>query len=137
MKQDPIFDLFKEKRNYVLKEGPANIRKDINAEFTEQVGLSEFFRVKVIRGSPWYRRRPKVIWEDIRASIKEPLREWNWKREMRRKAKRKVPSTPAKISDGYYFDDPAWDGRDVFGVFEEFMSKLEVIVSEAETNFSM
>lgn len=137
MKQDPLFNLFREKRNYILKVGSTNIRKLISVELTEQIGVSDFVAVKVVRGSPWYRRSPKTIWQDICASVKEPLRAWNWKRKMRMKVKRKTPPTLAKVSESYYLDDPAWGGRDAFDLFEEYVSKLEAIVSESETNFSM
>jgi len=136
MRKDPIFNLFVEKRNYILKEGTAVVHKTIKVEITETIGVSEFFTCKVKRGQPWYRRPPKMLWEDIRAAIREPLREWLWKRKRRQEAKLKITSTQAKVSGGHYFDDPAWSGREVFALFEEYLGKLELIVDEAERTFS-
>jgi len=134
MRQDPVFSLFVDKRNYVLKEGSAGIHKTINVEITETLQLSAFATCKVIRGRPWYRRSPKIIWEDLRAAIREPIREWDWKRRMRRKAKRK-PASTQKISEGFYFENPEWETRELFDLFKEYLDKLEQIVVEAGVKF--
>jgi len=136
MRQEPLFKLFLEKRNYVLKQGSAGIHKVINLEAAETITLSEFARIRVIRGRPWYQRTLKILWEDFRASIREPIREWMWKRKMRRKPKRKRPPSSVKISEGYYFDDPAWENREIFDLLREYLDKLEQIVAEAEKTFS-
>lgn len=136
MRQDPLFKLFLEKRNYILKQGTTGIHKSINVEATATVGISDFLTCKVKRGRPWYRRSTKILWEDFRARIREPIREWMWKRKMRRKATQKKPSSTVKVSEGYYFDDPAWENREIFDLFNEYLNKLELIVSEAEIKFS-
>jgi len=136
MRQDPLFSLFVDKRNYVLKEGSAGIRKTVNVEISLTSGVSDFVTCKVIRGRPWYRRSLKILWKDFRASIREPIREWMWKREMRRKAKRKKPASTVKVSEGFYFDDPDWGKREIFDLFREYLDKLEQIVAEAEKTFS-
>ena len=135
MRQNPLSSLFVERRNYVLKEGSAGIRKNINVEICATIGMSAFATCKVTRARPWYRRSPKIIWEDIRASIEEPVREWNWKRKMRRNAKRKKQPSAAKVTEGFYFDDPVWNNRDIFDLFNEYLGQLELIVAEAERMF--
>lgn len=137
MRQDPLFKYFVEKRNYVLKEGSAGIYKSINMEIALTIGISDFVTsCKVIRGRPWYRRSPKILWQDYKASIREPIRQWMWKRNMRNRAKRKRAHSTVKVSEGYYFDDPAWESREIFDLFGEYLDKLEQIVSEAEKTFS-
>jgi hypothetical protein len=136
MRQAPLFKLFLEKRNYVLKQGGAGIHKAINVEITDTLTLSEFVSVKITRGRPWYRRSVKILWEDLRAAIREAIREWIWKQRMKRKAKRKKPPTSSKISEGFYFDDSDWNKRELFDLFEEYLGKLEQIVVEAEKEFS-
>ena len=135
MKQNPLFGLFVEKRNYILKEGTSEVHKSINIEITEIISISDFVTCKVVRGRPWYRRSPKIIWEDMVSSVREPVREWRWKREMRKKSRRKAPASGSRVTESYFLDDPDWNGKDIFDLFDEYLGKLKSIVAEAESTF--
>lgn len=135
MKKDPLFSFFRDRRNYILKEGSAGVHKGISLNITEHAGISEFFEIKVTRGRPWYRRSPKILWEDLRAAIKRPIRRWIWTWKNRRQHKKSQKETQVEASEGFYFDDPMWKDRKVCDLLQEYVNKLDWIVSEAEIKF--
>lgn len=136
MREDPLFKFFVGKRNYILKQGSVGISKTIKLRVSEKISLSESVNVKVKKGRPWYRRKPHILWQDFKASIIEPIREWNIKRNIRRKAKTKKSPSRVNVSESFYFADSQWEDRDVFDLVREYLEKLEPIVVEAEDVFS-
>ena len=135
MKNDPIFRFFKDKRNYVLKEGPVGVYKAVSVVIEETVSVSASVEVKVIRGKPWYRRSPKILWEDLRAAIMRPI--CRWFKQCKTKWRRLQPHKRSKVevTEGFFFDDPKWRDRPALGLLQEYLDKLESIVVEAEDRF--
>jgi hypothetical protein len=74
LKADPISTFFLNTRNFIFKEGPVTVRKVVNMSFQGTIALSGTVSVKVIGSKPWYRRSPKIIWQDFRAPILQPQR---------------------------------------------------------------
>lgn len=135
IKNDPIFRFFKDKRNYVLHEGPAGVHKVVSVVIEEHLSLSDSVEVKVIRGKPWYRRRPKILWEDLRATIMRPI--CRWFKQCKTKWRRLKPQKRSKVevTEAFFFDDPEWRVRPALDLLQEYLDKLELIVVEAEDRF--
>ena len=135
MKKDPIFAFFRDKRNYVLKEGSAGVHKVVSVAIEEKIGLSDFVEINVIRGHPWYRRSPKILWEDLRAAIMKSIRRWLWQRETKRQNLRLQRQSKVDVTEGFFFNDPKWKDRPACDLLQEYLNKLEQIIAEAETRF--
>ena len=137
MREGPIFPFFRDKRNYILKEGSVRVQTVTSIHIQDTMAMSDFCEVKVIRGKPWYRRSLRILWADFRDNISQQYKRWKWKRDMKRRQKReKDRFKVVEVKEGYYFDDPTWKGRDVFDIFEEYLIKIEKIVDEAEKKFA-
>ena len=141
MKEDPIFEFFLKKRNYVLKEGSAGVYRVVHLTGKAKIGFSSFAELNVIRGQPWYHQRMKILWEDLRATITKPIRRWLWEckiklknLQLQRHSKVRVTKTVITTED-FFFDDPKWKDRPACGLLQEYLNKLGQIVDEAETRF--
>jgi hypothetical protein len=136
MKKDPIFAFFRDKRNYVLKEGSADVHKVVSVSIEEHVALSDSVEIKIIRGQPWYRRSPKILWEDLRAAIMKPIRRWLWQRKTKRQhlQLQRRPKV-VEVTESFLFDDPKWKDCPASDFLQEYLNKLEQIVAEAEIRF--
>lgn len=112
MKKDPIFNFFLKRRNYILKEGTAGVYRLVPITAKAKIGFSSFAELNVIRGQLWYRRSPKILWEDLRATITKPIRRWLWQCKIKLKNLQlqrhsKVRATKTVITaEGFFFDDP-------------------------------
>lgn len=135
MKKDPIFCFFLDKRNYILKEGSAGVHKVVSVAIEEHVGFSDFIEIKVIRGQPWYRRSPKILWEDFRVAIMKPIHRWLWQWETKRRHLQLQKHSKVEVTEGFFFDDPKWRDRPACDLIQEYLDKLEQIIAEAETRF--
>jgi len=142
MKKDPIFDFFVIKRNIVLKEGPVEVFRVVRFAGNGKIRFSSFAEINIIRGQPWYRRSPKIIWEDLRMVTIKPISRWLWQYKTKRKniqiqkqSKTKVTKTEIN-GDDFFFNDPKWKSRPVFDLLHEYLNKLEQIIVEAEIKFS-
>ena len=136
MTSDPLFEFFKERRNYILKEGPVPVQKTITVVVTESITLSDFVEARVKRAKPWYRRSPKIWWEDIKAAIVGPLRRWQFERQLSRKRKQRQRPTRSEIQERLHFEEPEWRNRAATDVLQEYLLKLECLVGEAESRFA-
>lgn len=135
MKKNPIFAFFRDKRNYVLKEGSAGVHKVVSVAIEEKIGFSDFAEIRVIRGQPWYRRSPKILWGDFRAAIMKPIRRWLWQRETKRQNLQLQRQSKVEVTEGFFFDDPKWKDRPACDLLQEYLNELEQIITEAETRF--
>jgi hypothetical protein len=135
---DPRFQYLVQTRNLILKEGPAPTRRtlQITAHFAMAPELmADTF---VIRGRPWYRRSPRILYADTLEKLLDPARRWKQKRDAmrRRKAAQRGQATSASsVTDGFYFDEPALAEVRVTEVVREYLDELAIIVGEAETRF--
>jgi hypothetical protein len=134
-------------RNFVLKEGPLELSRTltVSVESALLVILSERAEVKIIRGQPWYKRSPKILWEDAREAVVRPFRRWKSRREERRRieAKRRAiqqaeadraSRTPPPHAVVHFAHEPFRD-RAAVDVVGEYLDDMERLVAEAETRF--
>jgi len=141
MNEDPIFDFFLNMRNYILKEGTAGVYRIVRVSGKAKIGFSSFAELNVIRGQLWYRRSPKILWEDLRVIITKPIRRWLWKCKIKLKnlqlqRQSRVKMTKTKITEKeFFFSNPKWKDRPACDLLKEYLNKLEQIVAEAETRF--
>lgn len=124
-------------RNLAVHQGPVKTRRVAHASISSTLQLHSTVTVKVIRGSPWYRRSPKTLAEDILRPLRERLRLW---RDTRR---RKAVAQPARSSlttaevssDVLYFDYEEWKTTPAAEIIATHLNVLEELVSEAEAKF--
>lgn len=135
MKNDPIFRFFKDKRNYVLKEGPVGVYKAVSVVIEETLSVSASVEVKVIRGKPWYRQSPKILWEDLRAAIMGPICRWFKKYKTKWQRPKSQKRSTVEVTEAFFFDDPKWRDRSALNLLREYLDKLELIVVEVEDRF--
>jgi hypothetical protein len=114
MGNDPICKFFLDQRNFILKEGP-------------------------IQGTPWYRRRLSIIWEDVRGWILQHFHKWKQVRQIARRHARQQQESGTQSNKGsarYYFDNPEWESRPALDLINEYLNKLEAVVIDAEAQFA-
>lgn len=135
MASDPVFGFFKDKRNYILKEGPIPVPKTAAVAVTGTITFSSFVEARVTRAKPWYRRRPKIWLEDVRTAIVRPVRRWQYERRLAKKRKQHQQPTPTEVHERLHFEEPEWRDRAATDVLREYLLKLERLVAEAESRF--
>jgi hypothetical protein len=135
MKKDPIFYFFLNKRNHILKVGSAGVYKLTPLTDEGKIEFSGLVKTKVIRIQPWYHRRLKILWEDLRAIIIKPIHGWLWYCMTKRKNLQFEKQSKVGVSENFFFDNPEWKNRPACDILQEYINKLEQIVAEAETRF--
>jgi hypothetical protein len=137
LKNDPLAQFFLESRNFILKQGPAGVKRVIGAEMHDTINIACTVDVKVIRGQPWYRRKPSILWSDL----KTPLVLWinRTRQRWKRKRTRDMPRQEAvsTITEEYFFMDEKWANRPALELLHTWLNKLEIIVTDAEQRFSV
>jgi hypothetical protein len=136
MRHDPVCSFFLKRRNFILKEGPVSLHKAASVTIRESLMLSGSVEVKVIRGKPWYRRSPKILWGDLRVIIMKPILRWLKKRETKRRRLDSQEKPKVETTEDFVFDDPKWRDHPALDILSEYLGKLKLIVNEAETRFS-
>ena len=140
MQNDHLLDYFNERRTYIVHKGAISIGRHISLSASAHVFFSGQAEIKVIRGKPWYRRSPKIIWEDIRRTLIRPIRksinQWHQRQELARKRADALKQSRTVVTDDdYYFNHTIWGKRPAFELVSEYLDKLELIVVDAETHF--
>ena len=136
LKNDLLSQFFLQSRNFILKQGPAGVKRVIAVEMHESINVSCTVDVKVIRGQPWYRRKPSILWSDF----KTPLVLWinrmrqRWRRKRTRVAPRQDAET--RITEDFFFMDEKWGDRPALELLHEWLNKLEIIVRDAEQTYA-
>ena len=136
MANDPLLKFFKDKRNYILKEGPITIQKTVAIAITETIAVSAFVEARVIRGNPWFRRSPGIWLEDSRAAIGRLASRWRQKRQLARRRKQSQRATPTRAQERLHFEEPEWRERGATELLREYFAKLERLVENAEARFA-
>lgn len=136
MREDPLCVFFLEKRNFILKEGPVPIRKTITVTITEAIAVSSSFSARVIRGKPWYRRRPGILVQDLLRPIREAWSELKVRQRRRRRRRALEDASQSEAQEYLHFDDSDWKERPALDVLNEYLEKLEPVVDEAEEKFA-
>ena len=89
----------------------------------------------LVRGQRWYRRRPRILWDDVGA----PLVRWfiarvrNIYSLVQPKPRRSDASS--SVVERYRFDGEGLTDLSAFEALEEYFALQEAIVSEAEVKF--
>jgi hypothetical protein len=135
LRNDPVAKFFLETRNVILKQGPIAVPKETNIAIHESVLLSDCVQVKVIRGVPWYRRSPKVLWEDFGAPALTRLSVCLRRLLSAVRPKRRANGSTSVIVDRYRFDTDDLKDRSAFEALDEYLAVMERIVSDAEKVF--
>jgi hypothetical protein len=150
LRSDPLCQPFLELRDFVIHEESAPIRKVITA--TVEAGILTFVEVvdvKVVRGTPWYFRRPYILWHDLRAAIV-----WTIKRVRKRFARRPRPRQPASsVTESLHFMDApvrrqrhghapikleqSFKEKPALDVVSHWLDCVEHIVLDAESQFGV
>ena len=127
-----------EQRNYLLKEGPLQARRIVSVTGTASITITASASIRVIRGAPWYRRSPKILWEDATRPFRESLRRVAERHRQRAAAlerrKRQVQAaSPPK--DEMYFVGEEWSHKPALEIVSDHLALLESIVDEASLQF--
>jgi hypothetical protein len=140
LRADPTAKYFLEKRNYVLKVGRVGLRHNVSVSMDAILLVSGQVAVKVIRGRPWYRRSPQILWQDATY----PFRVWLGQRRDRRlqrqreleRQKEQARKENASTRSVSFVDAPATAGSAIEHL-ASYIDTLEILVSEAESRFGM
>jgi hypothetical protein len=138
--QDPTYRLLVDARSYILKEQPAGLSRTIDVAAGDAlVAMESYLEMRVIRGRPWYRRSPRILWQDTRAALLRPLQRWRW--EVGRRARAQLFQWRQRRRQGqvvvgpprYYLTQPAGPtDRDVLDSVGEYLGMLERLIEDAE-----
>ncbi len=135
MQVDPLLVFLKEARNLALKRGPIEIRRMVLINVGDVVVAAGSLDIQIIRSGPWYRRGPSILWSDLSYAAKRRLaRAW---RRIRRlaPAKQSVRVVRPRIEQIFHFTDPEWSQRPATDLVNEYLDKLEPVLSEARARF--
>ena len=143
MEQNDLHRFFLDARNLVLKEGPVPLARSItvHVESALAVVASSTVEVTVVRGAPWYRRHPRILWEDLKWHLLRPYRRWKTNRDEARRvaaARRQAQETTERgPSDTVivHFVDPAFHNRAAVDLVRDYLNSMKQLVNEAEAKF--
>lgn len=125
-----------EQRNYVLKEGPVPTHRVLEMTMTASIHLSGSATVKVIRGAPWYRRSPRILFKDAIYPLRNRLHSYRQRRtEFKARARLQPPQSSGVTRDAIYFSETEWRSTPAIDLVRRQLGELEDIVSEAERRF--
>ena len=130
---EPLFGFFRDRRNYILKEGRLGVRRTVHVTVREYLHISGSVKVRVKRGKPWYRRSPKILLQDALYPVREAVANWQRKRQSRARVVTK--EEPVDIRESWHFDDDGWTDTPAFDLATDYLDRLEAIVSGAEVRF--
>jgi hypothetical protein len=130
----PLFIFLNDRRQWIVHRAA----EKVNLTFNVSVVMSASARVVcdaiVIRGQPWYRRSPKILWRD-----------WMDSRAARRRLEEPVKDPPTQPQPGpepqtqpeqiFYFADPDWKSKPARLLVAEYIDLMEQVVAAAESRF--
>ncbi len=130
----PLFIFLSDRRHWIVHRA----EEKVNLAFNVSVVMSASVRVvcdaTVIRGQPWYRRSPKILWRD-----------WMDSRATRRRLEEPVKDLPTPSQPGpesqtqseqiFYFADPGWKSKPARVLVAEYIDLTEQVVDAAERRF--
>ncbi len=125
-----------EQRNYLLKEGPIATHRVIAMTVTASVHVSGSATVTVVRGAPWYRRSPRILWGDAIYPLRERFHLFRAKRNQaiaRKLQEQEFRSDTTR--DHIYFSHDEWKSEPAIELVRRLLAELEVIVVQAELKF--
>jgi hypothetical protein len=102
--------------------------------------VSGHLEARVIRAQPWYRRSPRIWWQDARSAVLRPIFRWHRWREAAASSlsamRRRFERPPRLTVNEYFLDDPEGLNCSAVVLVAEYLDRLEAIVSEAENSFA-
>ena len=149
IKADVLLEHFRDLRNTEIHARRVPLSRHVSVSLNAVLTTSAYGEARVIRGQPWYRRSPGILWEDARATVLRPLRRWRyrlsrWAWRQRASIGERVERIrarfrkPAKVSVmEFFFDDPEGLSRPAVVLIDAYLSRWEAIVVEAETKFPL
>jgi hypothetical protein len=142
-KQDEMCDsdlmrFFHEKRTLIIHVGPGTVQKQVEVELHAEMGLGgDLVVARVIRAKPLYRRRPRILWQDLTWPVRQRFHQWRQRQAARERRKRSRHQYPKdEVRETLYFDDPKWRDQPAPDMLDEYLDRLAAIVAEAEKLFS-
>jgi len=130
LKGDPLARFLLERRNFVLKEGIAEIRKHVHVGIHETIYISDSVKVKIIRGS--LKSQLRHLFQDLMYPLNEKLVEIKRQCERRHRQQTEKQST---ITEAYYFTEQEWSNKPATELLKTQFDTLESIVNEASAKF--
>lgn len=134
--EDHLARFFLETRNYILKEGPPALIQLATVQLQGSIEPEGSLTVRALRGRPWYKRSPRIWWQDLRQRAPD------WIARPRMRPQRKVleqlsrmREVPGTATAHYQFLDEEWAGRDAAALLEDNLDTLESVTLEAEARF--
>jgi hypothetical protein len=135
LRNDPVAKFFLETRNVILKQGPISVPKETNIAIHDSILLSDCVQVKVVRGVPWYRRNPKILWEDFGAPALTRLSLCSRRLLSAIRPRRRADGSTSVIFERYRFDTDDLKDKSAFEALDEYLAVMERIVSDSENVF--
>lgn len=147
IKRDPLIEHFRDIRNTEIHAHRVPIARHVSFTASAVLRTSAHAEMRVIRGKPWYRRSPRIWWQDVRAALLRPLKRWRyrlgvWAWRQRAKLEARVEAVrarfqrPAKVTVAeFFFEDPEGQNRPAVVLVDAYLSRWDAIVSEAEAKF--
>jgi hypothetical protein len=129
---DPLARFLLARRNFILKQGIAEIRKHVHVVIHDAASFSDSARVKIVPGS--LKSRLKQIFQDPMIRYKEKWAEIKRQRECRRHQQVGNQST---ITQAYYFMEKDWSNKPATELLKNQLDTLECIVNEASAKFGI
>lgn len=130
LKGDPLARFLLERRNFVLKEGIAEIRKHVHVEIHDTIYVSDSVKVKIIRGT--LKSRLRYLLQDLMYPFKEKWAEI--KRQHERRHRKQAGKRPT-VREAYYFTEQEWSNKPATELLKNQFDTLESVVNEASSNF--
>jgi len=147
---DPVLEYFRRERDLTLKERSKGVQRRVSLTGRAELHVSSYAEMVVIRGAPWYRRSPSIVWQDTWAMITRPLQRWrhgiaeDLKRRRRNlrgrvsawQARRRAAREVRSVLEFYFVDvDPEGKDRSAVDLVREYLTRLEGVVLEADAAF--
>jgi hypothetical protein len=109
----------------------------------EIVVLGGRLTMKVTRAAPWYKRPPRILWEDSKRAVLSPWRKWREARREKRRieAQRREAQasrvTPAAPKVQFYFasENPVARDKPAVELVYEYLRRIETEIETFERRF--
>jgi hypothetical protein len=133
---NPVCAAMVKTRNFILKEGPTSISKQITVAVSENVVCTATFDASVRQGKPWWRRSPRILWSDAKAPVVRAIRSFQRWRRLRKSIHSRPRGTTSPVAERIYIDAPNLREHTLFEVLDLYLGALEHVLVEAERKFS-
>lgn len=147
IKADVLLEHFRDLRNSEIHTRRVPLSRHVSVSLNAVLRTSAYGEARVKRALPWYRRSPRILWQDAWATLLRPLKrwryragEWAWRHRAAIEARAELLKArfrkPAKVTVmEFFFDDPEGLNRPAVVLIDAYLSRWEAIVTEAETKF--